>query len=52
MIFVDKSVADDEIFKQLSNIDNSFKKEADHYLEKYTTQIMDSLEKNSKFEQM
>ena len=44
--------AEKEIKDQLINIDNKLKKDGDEYLEKYTAYIMDSMQKNQKFEKM
>ena len=47
-----KKDAENEMDHQRKNLDNFIKKETGNYLERYSAQIMDSLEKQSKQEQM
>lgn len=39
-------MADEDIEEMKNEIDTGIKKTADNYLERYTTQILDSMEKN------
>ena len=45
-IYSKKTYADDDIKEMKHEIDHGIKNTADDYLERYTTQILDSMEKN------
>lgn len=45
-------MAEEDINEMKNEIDDGIKNTADNYLERYTTQILDSMEKNQKFELM
>ena len=45
-IYAKKTMAEEDIKEMKDEIDHGMKNTADNYLERYTTQILDSMQKN------